>query len=355
MIAALRGRRRKSARRSPWLQGLVCLSPLPWPHFDLSILLRMLFHTPDKTAILPEETLSLIFTFLRSVDPVVYRDRSPTQRHDCGASIPPHNSAFGWVSVTFVNRRWRRVATSDGTLWTHLTNILGPRWLNEMVRRSKNAPLDIDSNNFPSEWKQVNQPLRTVLALFNARIGCLWLRAPTMDVFNQTFSIRFDSLQEFSLNLDRRVSACPLAKLLERAPRLRSLRLDLPELSYAPWAHPALSNITSLNLILQSTKTGILLPELLGALSRMHNIAELGLKELHVGEHNVSCSYRCSASPSDLITLNNMRSMIVDSSLATHAHVLRHIRIPSRSRLALVSPNTVKQDPTRVGFGSYAS
>ncbi|VDB92104.1 unnamed protein product [Peniophora sp. CBMAI 1063] len=297
--------------------------------------------TKDATAIIPDETLSLIFTFLRSIDPVTYRERSPTQPKSCGAFTAAHNRSFGWVNVTFVNRRWRHVAINNGTLWTNLTNFLGPHWLNEMVRRSKSAPLDIDNNNFSSAWKQVNQPLRAVLTLFNARISCLWLRTPTMDVFNQTFSVRMDSLQEFSLALDRRISACPLANLLDRAPLLRSLRLDLPELSYAPWGHSALNNITSLNLILQSTKTGILMPELLNALSRMHYLSELSLKELHVGTPNLSCSHRCSATPDDLIILNSMKSMIVDSPLETHAHILRHIRVPSHTRLALVSPNTV--------------
>ncbi|KZV64144.1 hypothetical protein PENSPDRAFT_588859, partial [Peniophora sp. CONT] len=97
---------------------------------------------PDITSAIPDETLSLIFTFLRSVDPPLYRDRSPNQQK-CATVTLPHNRAFGWISVTFVSRRWRHVAIGNGTLWTQLNNFIGPRWLNEMVRRSKSAPLDI--------------------------------------------------------------------------------------------------------------------------------------------------------------------------------------------------------------------
>ncbi|KAI0059864.1 hypothetical protein BV25DRAFT_1787573, partial [Artomyces pyxidatus] len=49
-----------------------------------------------------------------------------------------------WISsTTHICRYWRQVALASPALWTDIAFDLGPRWLEEMVARSKAAPLSL--------------------------------------------------------------------------------------------------------------------------------------------------------------------------------------------------------------------
>ncbi|KAF8555400.1 hypothetical protein OG21DRAFT_1496349 [Imleria badia] len=47
-----------------------------------------------------------------------------------------------WVNVSYVCRHWRNVALNCATLWTYLF-IMSPRWTEELLARSKKAPLKL--------------------------------------------------------------------------------------------------------------------------------------------------------------------------------------------------------------------
>ncbi|KAF8555398.1 hypothetical protein OG21DRAFT_913821 [Imleria badia] len=50
-----------------------------------------------------------------------------------------------WVNVSYVCRHWRNVALNCATLWTYLF-IMSPRWTEEILARSKKAPLKLHVN-----------------------------------------------------------------------------------------------------------------------------------------------------------------------------------------------------------------
>ena len=59
----------------------------------------------------------------------------------CAATYEP---TMDWVGVTHVSRHWRTVAIGCARLWTTLV-FTQPRWVEEMLKRSKIAPLVIDT------------------------------------------------------------------------------------------------------------------------------------------------------------------------------------------------------------------
>ncbi|KAI0058531.1 hypothetical protein BV25DRAFT_1788805, partial [Artomyces pyxidatus] len=84
--------------------------------------------------ILPPEILARIFQFLTIMDQPGDITRVKTKRL----------VSLGWIaSVTHVYRHWRQVALDTPRLWGRVSLRLGSRWSDEMIARSKSAPLTI--------------------------------------------------------------------------------------------------------------------------------------------------------------------------------------------------------------------
>ena len=59
-----------------------------------------------------------------------------------------------WIDVTYVCQYWRDVALDCAGLWTHLF-FVSSRWMDELLRRSKSAPLIIHADiSYPSQKKE---------------------------------------------------------------------------------------------------------------------------------------------------------------------------------------------------------
>ncbi len=94
---------------------------------------------PDIISTLPPELLSRIFRF---------HALEELPRFDLGIGC----SKLGWIRVTHVCRHWRQVALNDSSLWARITIPEFPplpKWIPEMLVRSRNAPLVLhfDSND----------------------------------------------------------------------------------------------------------------------------------------------------------------------------------------------------------------
>lgn len=70
----------------------------------------------------PDEILCSIISLVQHNEPI------PSTRYK-GELALLGKDYYGWIKVTHVNRRWRRVAVDDARLWTCLTLKLGTRWL----------------------------------------------------------------------------------------------------------------------------------------------------------------------------------------------------------------------------------
>ncbi|KAH9957779.1 hypothetical protein BC827DRAFT_1223123, partial [Russula dissimulans] len=55
--------------------------------------------------------------------------------------LTPVQLALGWITVTHVSHHWRQVALSNPNLWVDIAFDLGTEWAEEMLERSKPAPI----------------------------------------------------------------------------------------------------------------------------------------------------------------------------------------------------------------------
>lgn len=114
-------------------------------------------------------------------------------------------TAPSWVNVSYVCRHWRYVALNCSTLWTYLF-ITSPRWTEELLSRSKQAPLKV--------WATVAERDGTSPEV------CFLDRVMEMD--------QVERIQEFNLDvlLTEFGDDEPFPEiLLSRAPRLRNLAI----------------------------------------------------------------------------------------------------------------------------------
>ena len=89
--------------------------------------------SPDLISSLPDEILAHIFLCTRSVDFILGK-----------LNGTPPTIWMGWLRITFVCARWRRIAVEEARLWSEPNFRLGPKWRNEFIRRSKGALLDVN-------------------------------------------------------------------------------------------------------------------------------------------------------------------------------------------------------------------
>ncbi|KAH9957782.1 hypothetical protein BC827DRAFT_1362793, partial [Russula dissimulans] len=90
-----------------------------------AIMRRMRTRRNDFSPIsrLPPELLAIVFTLHAINHP------------------PLGQLALGWITVTHVSRHWRQVALSNPKLWVNIVFDLGAEWAEEMLERSKAAPI----------------------------------------------------------------------------------------------------------------------------------------------------------------------------------------------------------------------
>jgi hypothetical protein len=105
-------------------------------------------NTLSITARLPPEILVTIFKFVVSNSYPFY----------------PPVKKLGWINVTYVCALWRRVALECPSLWTTIP-FTHPRWTEEMLARSKMAPLTVVTNvhkNNPQHMQSVQAALTRI-------------------------------------------------------------------------------------------------------------------------------------------------------------------------------------------------
>ncbi|VDB87436.1 unnamed protein product [Peniophora sp. CBMAI 1063] len=298
----------------------------------------------DQTLILPDEILCIVFSFVRSNEPVHVHS---------WLDVEPRT--FGWVRITRVSRRWRQVAIRCPTLWTHLTGKLGSRWLEEFTQRSKSAPLYIDDQNFAYEssgWpsNEIRNPsLTKVLTVHRLRIATLRLHnAPREIVVEPTRGVGLPILADLYLWSEHlkadELSPGQLQDIMGYTTRLRRLHLDLPNFqsSTFDWKQPSLGGLTTLNIAMKTGENSLFSTELWKALYRMTSLVELALHE-NEGRRFTSRErdvHRCPGTPNNLIIMRRLESLVLEGPLEMHTHFLRHARPPSDARISFISQST---------------
>ena len=81
-----------------------------------------------------------------------------------------------WIDVTYVCRYWRNVSLDCTGLWTHLF-FVSRRWMDELLRRSKSAPLIIHAD-IPSSYLERAMPCLMRALECMDRVQDLWIGCP---------------------------------------------------------------------------------------------------------------------------------------------------------------------------------
>ena len=241
--------------------------------------------------------------------------------------IPP------WVRVSYVNRHWRHVALNCPTLWSYFF-IASPRWTDELLSRSKQAPLKIHVNLRDRKKKD--------------RTLC----------FLKKVTEHLERIQELSLHLSLYDLQVVPPMLSSRAPCLRNLKIsvqflfpvshqkfalfngDTPALQTlelvnfpAPWYSLKLSGLTILSLSRTTVQLYQETAEFLSTLSCMQDLTHLYLEDTlasasgflySVAFHNVA-----------KINLSRLSHLFVSAPLSTVIALLSCVNIPSEAEVRL--------------------
>jgi len=144
--------------------------------------------SPSPICRLPPELLSSIF--------LQYTWQWHREYRSTSTAEIPH-----WVDVSYVCQYWRNVALNCTELWTHLF-FVSSRWMDELLRRSKTAPLIIHANVFCLCPDRAMRPLIKALGHMD-RVQNLWICFPinvATEVFAGLTAVPAPLLQSFHIS-----------------------------------------------------------------------------------------------------------------------------------------------------------
>ncbi|KAI0038242.1 hypothetical protein FA95DRAFT_1613541 [Auriscalpium vulgare] len=256
----------------------------------------------------PTEVIIHIFTHLAIID-------------------TPRCPSLGWLRVTHVCQRWRRVALEDPSLWEG--NILcpfpfGDRWANLFFSRSQAVPLTImkPPGSFsmtiaaPREIELFNNNITRIRVLHistnDNNISMLCQSAPLLDTLDLT--LHYNPGMSHS-----RPPTFPDGLLggAAGAPALRHLRLETP--GPLPWTSPLFERLISLEVV-HRTSAESALADIMAALSRMPALENLVLSLF---------PRQADAAPIHPMALPQLRSLVLTTSIASGHHFLVRIALPA--------------------------
>ncbi|KAH7912426.1 hypothetical protein BJ138DRAFT_1112379 [Hygrophoropsis aurantiaca] len=220
---------------------------------------------------LPAELLAKIFMDYAHQ---AYKGRRGTYSYDCESLM--------WIRVTHVCRHWRQVALAFPALWTHLV-LESPFWTEQMLSRSKMAPLVIDVDlSYPALQLvgTVGKALKHISRIRELRLVAI--RSATGETMASltTPAPLLESLT-LSATLGRVASyttTCIPANLFSgQTPNLRRVTLNECE---TPWPSSLLTNLTHFDIRHLSPPFRPSLPQLVASLKRTPVLRRCALKDV---------------------------------------------------------------------------
>ena len=240
----------------------------------------------------------------------------------------PINCIPHWVNVSYICRHWRNVALNCPALWAYPFTI-SLRWTEELLARSKRAPLKIHIYSGTINASLVRLSGLVAKLLSHAeRIQELRLRVPAMALPSK-LSLCVPHLQ--ILDIDG-TQSCPSEWTLtindRDIPSLRTLKLTYHPL---PWHLLNLTGLTTLFLSHAPSPQNIV--EFLAALSRMQCLAVLHLDCVLASARGFLSSGAFDVFPK--INLPSLARFFVIAPLSVVVSLLSHVDIPLKTILRL--------------------
>ncbi|KZV63239.1 hypothetical protein PENSPDRAFT_218409 [Peniophora sp. CONT] len=309
----------------------------------------------DYTAQLPEKTLLIIFRAAQVVDSI------PTSRsianNDSTLEQEPDSYRtylLAWVNLTYVCKRWRKLAVGDPGLWTKIPVVLGARWLREFISRSQDLPIFIDYD-LPIQSPKVTEELKTIVPFHYHRMRNFhaWLQSDSP--YYPLLSSPWPVLEDLQVWL---TTVIPKYNLLaNEASPLRSLSFRVSSAGGGfhrcdsfPWEAPFLRTLNTLDLLFREGIDAATMGRFLDALVNMPGLQHLRLwNEIYLSSSSSSCPM-CSPHPRRI----NLPLKTLAFGISTYPmieHMLQHIVPPASARIIL---DPVRRDlPIIVSSGSW--
>ncbi|KAI0263172.1 hypothetical protein BC834DRAFT_887656 [Gloeopeniophorella convolvens] len=152
---------------------------------------------------------------------------------------------LGWIIVTQVCQRWRRVAVEEAKLWVEPVFSLGPKWVSEMTARAQGAPVEI---NFPDLDPKFEATESLYLETIRKHLSHIrTLKFPKYPQLSTTSTDLFDSpaplLESFVMGQEP-FRVLPGSRLFAgEAPNLRTISLCHISSPWASFPHTSLSKL----------------------------------------------------------------------------------------------------------------
>ncbi|KAF7370585.1 F-box domain-containing protein [Mycena sanguinolenta] len=258
-----------------------------------------------------------------------------------------HRDSLSWIrEVSHICRHWRAVALGCPNLWSFPV-FSQPRWADEMLKRSKMAPLTVKADltyMTPKMIESVHSSLAQI-----SRIGEMDIRVGSRsvnEILNLTdaapylhtlclMSPGFSHDDHFALGS---------TFLNGETPRLR--RLELTRF-FLPWDSPLLSNLVHLKI--QNPGPAPARPsmaDLIGALERMPRLESL---ELDRALPVIAADTSALSVPSSRAQLSHLkRIVIMNASVLECADVLNHLSFNGTStptiKISCAAENSTRAD-----------
>ena len=279
---------------------------------------------------LPPEILSKIFSY-------------------CASESTDHKHPLDWIRVSHVSRHWRAVALASPSLWGSIV-FSRPKWVEEMIKRSKMASLAIKADLTwvtPKILESVQIALR-----HNARIHELALIASstTLDKLLDNSPINLPNLRSLSLAVPRKERfgtpfgyILPESVLYGEFPYLR--RLELTKCNIG-WDSSLLNNLTHLKMCDVSSVARSTTNQVLDALESM---SALEVLDLHEALPLVPDDAVLPLPVDRIVALPKLSHVAISSSVPECANLLQRITIPDTATIKLVCKGT---DTTEHDFSS---
>ncbi|KAI9507292.1 hypothetical protein F5148DRAFT_1206407 [Russula earlei] len=354
-----------------------------------AIVCRMRSRRNDFSLIarLPPEILSCVFTLHAANQPPLgrdppvyhsdgydYRDRD-RDRHNADDLHPPFvpssltraQLGLGWITVTHVCRHWRLVALSNPNLWRTIVFDLGAEWAEEMLARSKAAPIcyrrSLSFQPRVSRERALDDEvaLRTHLSHVQrlALSGNADFLAPAVRALT-TPAPHLESLELFWNDLQARDACVSLPSDLfsRQAPKLRHVALVGCSV---PWELPLFRDLTHLEVrIPPPVPFPRIAPEsaadtdplVVPSLDRLLSILEAmsPLQVLILG----NCLPRPDVT-SRTVPLTHLTKLSLEGSLPESVAILKRLALPGSASLTLRCPDHNPLDGSIVALISLLS
>lgn len=253
----------------------------------------------------------------------------------------PSQRSLGWIAVSHVCHRWRKVALEHALLWTYLSTNTDCKLMEAMIQRSNGAPLTVRGDGYSNRFFHEIQ-----VPLLRAHLPHIVELDADMYIVEHAYA---DNMSVPEASILRTVHlrdtpgglfAFPARFCSDRAPALQHVRLTYGKL---PWAMPPFSNLVSLSIdndhFFNEGHSNIRDPDNAPTLFQLLHILKPNESTLEVLELSgclpLYAPHLRLADTSPVPNFPRLKILVLKTFYPTAVAILSHLVIPAQAQLRL--------------------